>query len=219
MSRPRSFDDTAVIEAALASFWGRGYNATSIRDLSAAMGISSPSLYNAFGDKHALFCDALEHYCRTRTYPLIVRIEAEHPGAAAVPAFLAEIIERSIADRERRGCFLINSALETAPHDEAVAEAVRGHLSAIRAFLLRGLKALGRRADAAGDADHLLAMLLGLRVLARTSPDRALLVRIVRSALLAAGYTSAQLRVLAPRRARGTAVSAMKSRKQMERRT
>jgi TetR/AcrR family transcriptional repressor of nem operon len=207
LPRPRSFDDTEAIEAALASFWGRGYEATSVRDLSAAMGISGPSLYNAFGDKHALFCAALEHYCRTRTYPLIARMEASHPGAAAVPAFFAEIIARSTADRERRGCFLINSALETAPHDAAVAQAVRGHLAAIRGFLLRGLKArAGTSRAAAGserDADHLLAVLLGLRVLARTTPDRPLLMRIAHCGLRATGFTPSQLRALGPRQGRG----------------
>lgn len=195
MSRPRSFDQTEALDAALASFWGRGFEATSVRDLAGAMGMSGPSLYNAFGDKRGLFSQALEHYCRTRTYPLLARMEARHPGAAAVPAFFAEIIERSLCDRERRGCFLINSALETAPHDEVVAEAVGVHLDAIRAFLLRGVRAAcAGSAEAA--ADHLLAVLLGVRVLARTRPDRGILVRTVRAALLATGYDQAQLRAL-----------------------
>ena len=76
MARPRSFDETTVLDAALGGFWGRGYEATSIRDLTAAMGISGPSLYNAFGDKRALFAEALDHYCRTRTHPMLRRIES-----------------------------------------------------------------------------------------------------------------------------------------------
>src|SRR5262245_51390044 len=104
------------------------------------MGIAGPSLYNAFGHKHGIFTSTLEHYCRTRTYPMLAQLEAEHAGAATVSAFFAEIIERSLADRQRRGCFLINSALETAPHDKAVAQAVGEHLGAVRAFLARGLR-------------------------------------------------------------------------------
>lgn len=189
MARPRSFDETTVLDAALGSFWGRGYEATSIRDLTAAMGISGPSLYNAFGDKRALFAAALDHYCRTKTHPMLLRIESKHAGSAAISAFFAEIIERSIADRERRGCFLINSALEVAPHDKLIAKVVGAHLDAVRAFFARALSGsrisgkAPRSTDVDSAADHLLAVLLGVRVLARTRPERDLLEGIVATGL------------------------------------
>jgi AcrR family transcriptional regulator len=50
------------LNAAIDCFWHRGYEATSVRDLAASMGLSGPSLYNAFGDKRALFVRALERY-------------------------------------------------------------------------------------------------------------------------------------------------------------
>lgn len=189
MARPRLFDETTVLDAALGSFWARGYEATSVRDLTAAMGISGPSLYNAFGDKRALFAEALDHYCRTRTHPMLRRIESKHAGSAAISAFFAEIIERSIEDRERRGCFLINSALEVAPHDKLIAKVVGAHLDAVRAFFVRELSGsrisekAPRSADVDSAADHLLAVLLGVRVLARTRPERDLLEGIVAIAL------------------------------------
>lgn len=211
MPRPRAFNEADVLDAALESFWGRGFEATSVRDLADAMGISGPSLYNAFGDKRGLYGDALEHYCRTRTYPLLEQIEAEHPGAAAVPAFFAAIIERSLADGERRGCFLINSALERAPHDAAIAAAVNSHLGNLRAFLSRGIAAMRHRRTRQGaerSADHLLAVLLGIRLLARTRPDRGVIVATVRSALLSVGYSSSQLRALeTPKRPRHTSAA------------
>jgi TetR/AcrR family transcriptional regulator, transcriptional repressor for nem operon len=184
----------------MSCFWGRGYESTSVRELATAMGVGGPSLYNAFGDKRALFAVALEHYCRSRTYPLIARIEREHTGPAAIPAFFNEIIERSVADRERRGCFLINSALDVAPHDKELAAAVALHLDAIRAFLRRQLQSArsggelsaGLAPDAV--AGHLLAVLLGIRVLARTQPDRALLARTAAAALQSIGYSNAVLR-------------------------
>lgn len=181
-------------------FWGRGYESTSVRELATAMGIAGPSLYNAFGDKRTLFVEALEHYCRTRTHPLIARIEHDHPGAAAIPAFFNEIIERSVADRQRRGCFLINSALDVAPHDKEMAAAVALHLDAIRTFLRRQLQSTQAGGALSGDlapdagADHLLAVLLGVRVLARTRPDRALLARTAGAALRSLGYTQSLLR-------------------------
>lgn len=177
------------------------------------MGISAPSLYNAFDDKHTLFCSTLDRYCRTRTYPLIERLAEVHRGAAAVPAFFAEIVERSVADRQRRGCFLINSALEIAPHDAVVAKAVGAHLAAIRGFIETGLSALARsngkrtRRMIAHDADHLMAVLLGIRILARMRRERELLADTARAALRSVGYAPAQLRAFGTGRVRRTQTS------------
>lgn len=199
MARPREFDETEVLDAALGCFWGRGYEATSIRELTDAMGISTPSIYNAFGDKRQLYVEALEHYCRTRTHPLIERIEDRSEGARAIVAFFTEIIDRSVTDRDRRGCFLINSALEVAPHDKMMAKVVAAHLDAVHGFLRRQLQAahasneIDLAADASGSADHLLSVLLGLRVLARSRPERELLERTVGSALIAIGILTEQL--------------------------
>ena len=118
MARPREFDEATALEAAIECFWHRGYEATSVRDLADKMGISGPSLYNAYGDKRALFGQALEHYVDNSARALIKRLEGSLPPKQAVRRFIEEIIDRSVNDHERRGCFLINSALEVAPHDK-----------------------------------------------------------------------------------------------------
>lgn len=207
-------------------FWGRGYESTSVRELAAAMSIAGPSIYNAFGDKRTLFVEALEHYCRTRTYPLIARIEHDHPGAAAIPAFFNEIIERSLADRERRGCFLINSALDVAPHDQALRKSVCKHLGVVRAFFLTHLAAsprtgaVGREIQDDAAAEHLLAVLLGIRVLARSRRKRKPLEDIVRSAMTALGLASIEAKsgcagrtVAKPRRRAPATGNALRSRR------
>lgn len=63
--RPRAFDREAALAVATRLFWSKGYEATSILDLTAAIGIAAPSLYAAFGSKDALFAEALQHYCTT----------------------------------------------------------------------------------------------------------------------------------------------------------
>ena len=63
--RPRGFDRDSALRCAMLLFWERGYEATSISDLTAAMGINSPSLYAAFGSKEALFRESIELYGRT----------------------------------------------------------------------------------------------------------------------------------------------------------
>ena len=62
MARPREFDETAVLDAAIQCFWAKGFEATSVRDLADEMGITGASLYNAFGDKRALYRRALDQY-------------------------------------------------------------------------------------------------------------------------------------------------------------
>jgi len=189
MARPREFDEATALEAAIECFWHRGYEATSVRDLAENMGISAPSLYNAYGDKHKLFMQALEHYLDHSTRARINRLENSLPPKRAVQKFIEEIIERSVNDRERRGCFLINSALEVAPHDKKLGRLIADRLAEIEGFFYRAIKAaqmegaVPRNRAAKDLARLLLGVLLGIRVLARSKPERALLEGVARPAL------------------------------------
>ena len=188
MARPREFDEATALEAAIECFWRRGYKATSVRDLADKMGISAPSLYNAYGDKHALFAQALEHYLDRSTRARIKRLEDSLPPKQAIRRFIEEIIERSVNDRERRGCFLINSALEVAPHDKELGALIADRLGEIETFFRRSIKAaqadgaVPRKRVAKDIARLLLGVLLGIRVLARSKPERALLEGVARPA-------------------------------------
>ena len=189
MARPREFDEVTALEAAIDCFWQRGYEATSVRDLAHKMGISAPSLYNAYGDKHALFVQALERYLDHSTRARIKRLEDSLPPKQAIRRFIEEIIERSVNDRERRGCFLINSALEVAPHDAELSALIADRLAEIEAFFHRSIKAAQGEGAVPRDriakdlARLLLGVLLGIRVLARSKPERALLGGVARPAL------------------------------------
>jgi TetR/AcrR family transcriptional repressor of nem operon len=189
MARPRQFDESAALDAAVDCFWREGYEATSVRDLAARMGITGASLYNAFGDKRSLFRQALQRYAERSTRERIARLESTYPPKEAVCAFLREIIERSLDDDDRRGCLLVNSALEVAPHDPELGAEVAARLAEIEAFFCRALTAA--QADGSVPPDRepmdlarlLLGVTLGLRVLARSSPKRELLEGVARPAL------------------------------------
>ncbi len=189
MARPRAFDEKEALDAAIACFWRRGLEATSVRDLAAEMGINGPSLYNAFGDKRALFIRALERYAELWMRERIVRLESEASPKSAIRQFLRELIERSIADRDRRGCLIVNSALEISPHDVELRGVIASYLREIEMFFQRCLER-GQQAreiqsnmDPCETARHFLGIVLGIRVAARSRPERALLEGMARPAL------------------------------------
>lgn len=189
MARPKAFDEAAALDAAIQCFWSRGYEATSVRDLADAMGIAGPSLYNTFGDKRTLYRRALDHYVQRGFCDRVRRFETQLAPRAAIGAFFDEIIELSLADDQRRGCMIVNSALELAPHDAEFQAALAHVLRDMEAFFLRCVKA-GQAAGvvnaALPDDDlarMLLGLLMGLRVLARSRPEPELLRGLVRPAL------------------------------------
>ena len=189
MGRPRAFDEDAVLDAAIGGFWEHGYEATSVRDLAARMGLSGPSLYNAFGDKRTLFARALDRYAERSMRARMRQLEADHPPVEAIRQFFDSIIARSASDRDRRGCMIVNSALEVAPHDADFGVVIGHYLDEIRDFFLRNIRSAQRSGAVSGDLDAgetaslLLGLLLGIRVLARSKPDRDLLEAVARPAL------------------------------------
>lgn len=188
MARPREFDEGAVLDAAVLCFWSRGYEATSVRDLVEKTGITAASLYNAFGDKRAIYKKALDHYVEGSVADRIRRCEALAPRDA-IGAFFEEILKRSLGDRERKGCMLVNAALDVAPHDPGFLKIVSEVLAEIEAFFLACVKAgqadgtITRSLPAGTLSRHLLGVLMGIRVLARVRPERTLLEGVVAPSL------------------------------------
>ncbi|MEO7338835.1 MAG: TetR/AcrR family transcriptional regulator [Caldimonas sp.] len=189
MVRPREFDEATVLDAAMHCFWSKGFEATSVRVLSEEMGITGTSLYNAFGDKRSLYRRALSHYLDRSVRERIARLEGSLAPTEAIAAFFAEVIDRSMRDRQCKGCMLVNTALEIAPHDPDMRRFVADELKLIEAFFRRCVERaqqdgkLASTVDAQGLGRLLLGVLLGIRVLARTRPQRALLEGVARPAL------------------------------------
>jgi AcrR family transcriptional regulator len=189
--RPRSFDREAALARATRLFWMKGFEATSIADLTEAMGIGAPSLYAAFGSKEALYVEALEYYVASYERFSWGRFEAAATVREAVEFYLmdsAAALTGSFEDMPQ-GCMVTLSAVGSEGHTE-LGELVRSE----RAAPFDRLKARLARAVAEGEIPasvdvHALARFVqtvqsGMSILARDGTSRAELEAVAQTAML-----------------------------------
>lgn len=189
MSRVRSLADDVVLDRAMSVFWQRGYAATSLRDLARATGLGAAALYHRFADKDGLFVAVLRRYSELGLHERIARLTAQPDPVDAIRGFFDELVELSVCDTERRGCLLVNTALDGAAMSDAARALVRARLGEVEAFFRTNLQraVVAGRIDAAIDpaatAEALLGTVFALRVLARLDPDPGRLRRLAAYAL------------------------------------
>jgi TetR/AcrR family transcriptional repressor of nem operon len=189
MARPREFDEQAVLDVATQRFWVYGYEATSMRDLADDMKLTSASLYNAFGDKRALYRRILDRYAETALLNCATVFEEHNPPPRALKQFFDSIVAEALQDPLHKGCLVVNTSLEVAPHDDQFREVVTNVLGRIEKYFRDCIAAgqLDGTITTKQPADNLarlfLGAMLGIRVLARARPDPKLLTGIVKPLL------------------------------------
>ena len=123
LGRPRTFNEDEALMAAMNAFWTKGYAATSMKDLTAAMGISGPSIYSAFGDKRELYLKTIDRYADVDGCAPIVAFEGAASVEDAVRGFLTSVVSHSTQQEGApRGCFLASCVATTVGEVEGVAE-------------------------------------------------------------------------------------------------
>jgi TetR/AcrR family transcriptional repressor of nem operon len=180
MGRPRSFNPEKVVDSAIAAFWARGYEATSINDLVAATGINRASLYAGFEDKRGLFLASLSRYDDRQRRGFLERLARDLPPRDAILAAF-DAAATPPAANQPGGCLLVNTALELAPHDTEIRDMVTAAFEGVEAFFCNRIEAaqaagtIRADIDAAHTAQTLLGLFVGLRVLMRAgaTPDAA----------------------------------------------
>ncbi len=184
----KQFDVDDALTAAMRAFWARGYEATSMQDLTACMGINRGSLYATFGDKRALFIQALRRYDAVHRQAWVATLAEEPSAKRAILGAFEAVIASVLKDGARDGCLLVNTALELSPHDPEISEIVRASLAEMEGFFRR-MVAKGQAAGeipanlkAVETARALLGLFVGLRVLSRSRPEKALLRSIAHQA-------------------------------------
>ncbi|QNR69128.1 TetR/AcrR family transcriptional regulator [Paenibacillus peoriae] len=190
MVRPREFDEDQALDAAMRIFWEKGFEATSLSDLTSKMGIQRPSIYAAFGDKKQLFEAALRKYTQSHAAYVCSRLQSNSSVKEAFYNFFGGVVAEEYEDGPNRGCFCINTMVELAPHDEKFEILTREHqmyLSAVfQETLERGIRSgeLEASMDARALAHTMVSLLIGITVMMKSRPERSFVDHAVATALM-----------------------------------
>jgi len=172
--RPREFDMNAALDQAIRVFREQGYNATSIPDLIAAMGLASGSIYKAFRDKRAVFLAALDRYTELRNEQLAALARTAKPARERIRDVLAFYVDSARGVEGRRGCMVVGSAVELALVDREVAARVSASLARNEGFLANLIRqgqqdrSIPGRIDPEETARVMVYLTQGLRVVGKS---------------------------------------------------
>lgn len=190
MVRQREFDTDKALEAAMNVFWKKGFQSTSLSDLTHAMGIQRPSLYAAFGDKDELFEATLRRYNTWHASWVKLLLQRHHSVKAAFRELFEGIGTEEGKDvATQRGCFCINTMVELAPHHPKFAVLTREHQMYLAAIFNEVLEKGQRAGEISNSLDRdelahsLVVSMIGLTVIMKSKPDRILVKQSIEVAL------------------------------------
>lgn len=189
--RPRAFDRDAALDEAMRLFWEHGYEATSLAQLTSAMGVSAPSLYAAFGDKEALFLQAVDRYVSRGGDQTQALMGDAKTAREAMERVLLESAIRLTDPRFPRGCMVVLSAVsvseEAARVQRELAQCRSGWEQQVKARIERGIEDgdVPAGTNAAALAGFYMAVLQGMSLHAKDGASRERLEEIGEAALLA----------------------------------
>ena len=189
--RPRTFDTEHALDCAVEVFWKHGFQDASMQELTAAMGLSKPSLYAAFGDKEALYLKSLQRYAALLVERHAAALNGEPDGRRAVAGFLRSLAGMLADPSLPGGCFIINGTADCggstipASVEMALREALQGTEARLRERLERAQAdgQLPNDAQPAGMAAMFGSIVAGLAVMAKSGAAREKLEGVVDTAM------------------------------------
>ena len=194
MARTKAFDTDEVLDRALHIFWQKGYEGTSMQDLVDGMQINRASIYDTFGNKEQLYLSALQRYLK-RNHQQVQQLLAHSSSVRkALEQLLDNMIQESLHDAERKGCFVVNATTGLANRYEEVNQLVleneRCMAFIFEDFIRQGKEQseISSNQDEGALSSYLFSSIQGLRVLAVTNSDLATL-RQVKDLILSTIFT------------------------------
>ena len=188
--RPLSFDREAALHQAMLLFWRHGYEATSLNDLTTALGVKPSSIYTVFGDKKRLFLEAVARYTSGPVTSASIIAQAATAREAA-QGLMQAAVTGFTGDDTPKGCLLATSAISCSAGAQDVQQALADIRIAIEASLKEKVFAdmqagrLPADTDAEALAAHVLAVIQGASTLARDGASREKLLRVVATCMRA----------------------------------
>jgi TetR/AcrR family transcriptional repressor of nem operon len=188
MAGVKQFDRKDVLESALAVFWSRGYEATSIQDLVDATEVNRGSLYGTFRDKKGLFLAVIDYYLETVATPMMAELSNPDPRAA-IEGMFAVLIQRNSDPKFPRGCLITNTSLECPISGDTIARKITEAMGQQETAIYRVLRraqaegSLAASRDARALARFFLGVAQGLNVVNKAVADPEMLRDMARIAM------------------------------------
>ncbi len=181
MARSKAFNEEEVLDKAVAVFWAKGYEATSIQDLVEAMGIQRGSLYATFGSKQQLFLQSLERYGKVVVKQFLDILESKASAIESIELFFAQLVEHLLTAGPLRSCLVTNSAIERGLRDEATKQQVLHLLNALEMGFYKTLERAQKNGEISTELDlnklanFLTSNMQGLLVMGKVCSERSVL--------------------------------------------
>jgi TetR/AcrR family transcriptional repressor of nem operon len=185
MARTRQFDERQALQAAMLVFWEKGYDGTSINDLEQAMGLNRTSIYNAFGNKGALFERVMSCYKESVMADLFARLDSAPTIREGIRRMLNGALDIHFDEDNPGGCLVVLSVMESSQHDDRSISAMQQTLQELRSALQSRLSKakkngeLSKDLDAGATATTIATTMAGMMVMGKASLSKAALKKTV----------------------------------------
>lgn len=189
--RPKAFDTEQALDAAVMTFWRQGYQATSLNDLTDAMGINRPSMYATFGDKEKLFLRAIDRYQQKFAVPIGAALQEDIDAKSAIALLLQRTVEIHTDTSLPRGCLIVNSTLECCGWSDSLEQKLAEHHALTEAAIYERLRQGQREGEVDKDVDiraiaqFYNGVMQGIAVLAKVQTNPVMVRNIAETAMRA----------------------------------
>jgi len=189
MPRVKLFDENEVLIKAMNLFWKQGYSATSVQDLVSHLGINRASIYDTFGDKDKLFKKSFQLYRKQSSEGLIQFFENKQNVKIGFSELFKNAIQEAVNDKERKGCFVVNTITELVPNDESLNEVLeinkQDFINIFFEYLKKGKESgqLKTNQDLKSLATLFYTLYNGIRVVSKVRPNKKELTDSINVAL------------------------------------